>query len=103
MDQFLTWAGLTTQAAVTGLVLVIIQFIKVPLGKWLGIPTRLIVYIISAAIMAATLIFTGAFSWSALGLVLLNAVFVALGAMGTYEAAFAAKQEDGTPPDAPAT
>ena len=88
MEQF-TWGLLATMAGATTATTLIVQFLKLPFDKVWKIPTRIVVYVIAAAIMSAVMIATSVpFSFGNVGLTLLNAFVVALAAMGTYEVTF---------------
>ncbi len=84
-----TWEALGSVAGATAATLVIVQYLKVPLDKWMHIPTRLLVFIIALLILGGARGFTAGISPSDIPLMLLNAVVVALAAMGTYEISFA--------------
>jgi len=92
----MTWEELATQAGATALVLLIVQFVKAPLDRIWKIPTRVLAYILAVLIMMTSAIFTGSFSISTFALIALNAVVVACGAMGAYEATFAKPDESGS-------
>jgi len=88
-QNMISWEGLATMGGAIAATLFIVQFLKVPLGKVFKIPTRVLVYIIAAALMIAANIITGkAKSAPDIFLVLLNAIPVALSAMGAYELTF---------------
>lgn len=88
MEQF-TWELLATMAGATAATTLIVQFLKLPFDKVWKIPTRIVVYVIAAIIMFAVLIATAVpFSFNNVALTLINAVVVALAAMGTYEVTF---------------
>jgi len=87
--NYLTWEFLGTMYGATAAVLLIIQFIKAPLDKLWKIPTRYVVYVISLLILLSVeYVLTGTLTFDRTGLILLNAVVVAMAAMGTYEATF---------------
>lgn len=83
------WGQLATIAGATLATLLIVQLLKLPLDKVWKIPTRIVVYVISLIIMIAATYFTGGLSWEKAGLSAVNAVIVALAAMGSYELTFA--------------
>lgn len=87
-DPF-TWEQLATIAGATLATLLIVQLLKLPLDKVWKIPTRIVVYVIALAIMTVATHFTAGLTWSNFGLGALNAVIVALAAMGGYEITFA--------------
>lgn len=83
-----SWEQLATIAGAALATLLIVQLLKLPLDKVWKIPTRIIVYVISLVIMVLATHFTSGLTWSNLGLSALNAVIVALSAMGGYEMTF---------------
>jgi len=83
-----TWAYLATIAGATAAVLLIVQFLKVPLDRVWKIPTRLFVYIVALVIMSVATAFTSGLDVNAFLLCLLNAFIVALAAYGSYEVSF---------------
>jgi len=97
MELEYTWQILGTTAGATAAVLMIVQFVKAPLNKVWRIPTRLLVYILSALITTGARIFgVGAITWDEVLLLLVNAFVVAMAAMGSYEVTFAKLEH---PPD----
>ena len=86
-DPF-TWEQLVTIAGATLATLLIVQLLKLPLDKVWKIPTRIIVYVIALIIMLVATYFTTGLTWSSAGLTAVNAVIVALAAMGSYELTF---------------
>lgn len=86
-DPF-TWAQLATVAGATAAVLLIVQLLKLPLDKVWKIPTRAVVYVISLVILLLATIFTEGITLQTGLLTALNAVIVALAAMGAYEMTF---------------
>ena len=95
MDStYYSWQTLGTTAGATAAVLLIVQYIKAPLDKVWKVPTRLIVFIISALIVVGAQAFgAGAISLADIPLLAVNAFVVAMAAMGSYEVTFA-KMED---------
>jgi peptidoglycan/LPS O-acetylase OafA/YrhL len=84
-----TWEHLATIAGATMATLLIVQLLKLPLDKVWKIPTRIIAYVIALVIMIVATAFTVGLTWSNAGLAAINAVIVALAAMGAYEMTFA--------------
>lgn len=82
------WAQLGTVAGATAATLLIVQFIKLPLGKLWKIPTRAIVYAIALLIMIGARAFTEGLVLADIPLLIINAFVVALAAMGSYELTF---------------
>lgn len=83
-ESFFTWADLVTYGGATMAVLVITQFTK-ELPGIVKIHTRLLAYIISAVILILGTIFSEApITASSILLCLINAVVVALAAIGGY-------------------
>lgn len=87
VDPF-SWAQLATVAGATTATLLIVQLLKLPLDKVWHIPTRLVAYVIALIIMLLATAFTNGLTWSDVGLTAVNAVIVALAAMGAYELTF---------------
>ena len=84
-----SWEQLATIAGATLATLLIVQLLKLPLDKVWKIPTRIIAYVIALIIMIVATHFTIGLTWSNAGLAAINAVIVALAAMGGYEITFA--------------
>lgn len=87
VDPF-TWEQLATIAGATLATLLIVQLLKLPIDKVWKIPTRIIAYFIALIVMIAATYFTQGLTWSNVGLAIMNAVIVALSAMGAYELTF---------------
>ena len=88
VDPF-SWEQLATIAGATVATLLIVQLLKLPLDTVWKIPTRIVAYFIALIVMLAATYFTQGLTWSNAGLAALNAVIVALAAMGSYELTFA--------------
>lgn len=83
MEMF-TWEYLASAAGATAAVTIITQFIKsLPFVQ--NLPTQLVSYVVSLAVMFAASFFTGALTGSTAALIPLNAVVVMLAANGTYD------------------
>jgi hypothetical protein len=89
MSEYLTWEFLGTFAGVVAVVVLIVQFLKLPLDKVWKIPTRYIVYVIAAGILFAVQAVTSVLAPGDIIITLLNAVVVTMAAMGTYDVTFA--------------
>lgn len=87
-DPF-TWEQLATIAGATLATLLVVQLLKLPLDKVWKIPTRIVVYVIALAIMFLATHFTAGITGQNAALAAINAVIVALAAMGSYELTFA--------------
>jgi len=99
MELQYTWQILGTTAGATAAVLLIVQFVKAPLDKVWKIPTRLLVYILSALIVTGARFFgVGEVSWDTVLLLAVNAFVVAMAAMGSYEVTFAKLEQAETKP-----
>ena len=93
MEMEYTWASLCTAAGCTAAVLLIPQYIKGFLPKWL--PTRLAVWVMAFMLLCGAYVFgEGGMLWSDLPLVLVNSCAVALAAMGAYETALAKENDE---------
>lgn len=86
-DPF-TWAQLATVAGATAAVLLIVQLLKLPLDRVWKLPTRIVVYLISLIILLLATAFTEGLTLQTAILTAVNAVIVALAAMGSYEVTF---------------
>jgi uncharacterized membrane protein AbrB (regulator of aidB expression) len=80
-----SWEYLATIAGATLVTMLIVQLLKLPLGKVWKIPTRLIVYLIALIISLLATHFTVGLTWENGILTAVNAVIIALAAMGGYE------------------
>lgn len=83
-----TWEYLATIAGATVLTVLIVQLLKLPLDKIGHIPTRIIVYMIALIIGLLSTLFTTGLTLPNALLSAVNAVIVALAAMGGYELTF---------------
>ena len=83
-----SWEQLATIAGAALATMLIVQLLKLPLDKVWKIPTRIIVFLIAAAVMLLATYFTQGLTWNTALLTLLNAVIAALTAMGGYELTF---------------
>jgi membrane associated rhomboid family serine protease len=87
-EDLLSWADLGALGVAAGLTVYIVQLLKLPLDKVFGhVPTRIVVYFISLAILIAAQIFVpgmGGLTWETGILCAFNGVLVALAAMSTY-------------------
>ena len=100
MDAY-TWGTLGTIAGATAATLLIVQYLKAPLDRWLKIPTRLLVYIIALLILLGAQTALGPVTWIAVPLIALNAFVVAFAAVGAYETSFGAPAKDDKPAKPP--
>ena len=87
-DPF-SWEQLATIAGATLATLLVVQLLKLPIDKVWKIPTRIVAYVIALVIMILATHFTIGLTWSNAILAAVNAVIVALAAMGAYEVTFA--------------
>jgi len=83
-----SWAQLATITGATAAVLLIVQFIKLPIDKVYHIPTRVVVYVIALLVMTGAQAFTVGFRMADFPLIVINAFVVGLAAMGAYEQTF---------------
>lgn len=93
IDTAYDWEQLATVAGATAATLLIVQFIKLPIGKVWRIPTRAIVYVIALLIMIGARAFTAGLAVEDVPLLAINAFVVALAAMGSYELTFGKGQD----------
>ena len=84
-----SWEQLATIAGATLATLLVVQLLKLPIDKVWKIPTRIIAYLIALVIMILATYFTTGLTWNNAILAAVNAVIVALAAMGSYEITFA--------------
>lgn len=87
-DPF-SWEQLATIAGATLATLLVVQLLKLPIDKIWKIPTRIVAYVIALIVMLLATHFTVGITWSNGILAAVNAVIVALAAMGSYEITFA--------------
>ena len=90
-----TWTYLATIAGATVATVLIVQLLKLPMDKVWKIPTRIIVFLIAAIVLLLATYFTQGLTWENALLTVLNAVIVALAAMGAYELSFAKLEHKG--------
>ena len=83
----LSWDYLATIAGATLATMLIVQLLKLPLDRIWKIPTRIVVYVIALAISLLATLFTAGLTIQSGLLTAVNAVIVALAAMGGYEVA----------------
>ena len=86
--QPVTWAQLATIGGAAMATMLIVQLLKLPLDKVWKIPTRIIVFVISFIVLILATYFTQGLDWNTALLTVINAVIVALTAMGGYELTF---------------
>jgi cell division protein FtsW (lipid II flippase) len=87
-DPF-SWEYLATITGATMGTLMIVQLLKLPLDRVWKIPTRILVYVIALILLLLATGFTMGLDWNTGLLTAINAVIVALAAMGAYEVTFA--------------
>lgn len=83
-----SWEQLATIAGATMATVLIVQLLKLPLDKVWKIPTRIVVYFIALVILLLATQFTAGLNVQNGILTAVNAVIVALAAMGAYEVTF---------------
>lgn len=83
-----TWEYLATIAGATVATLLIVQLLKLPLDKVWKISTRIWAYVIALIILLLATQFTVGLTLNNALLTAINAVIVALAAMGAYEITF---------------
>lgn len=89
-DAFFDWSYLATYSGAVAATVFIVQFLKLPIDKLGHVPTRVLVYVVSLAVLLLAQLFTeNAFTPEVIALAVLNAVIVAFAAMGVYERAIA--------------
>lgn len=94
-ESFFTWADLATYAGATVAVLIIVQFTK-ELPGIVKIPTRVWAYILSVVVLVAATVFTvDKITPSVILLCLINAVIVAMAAVGSYHTVADIKEKTG--------
>lgn len=86
-DTFFDWGYLATYSGAVAAVVFIVQFLKLPIDRIGHVPTRVLVYFVSLAVLLLAHLFTApkAFNVEVVALAALNAVIVAFAAMGIYE------------------
>lgn len=85
MELEYTWSALGTGAGCSAAVLLITQYLKDYLPKWL--PTRLVVLALSFVLLLGAWLCGDARAWSDVPLIAVNSFTVALTSMGAYETA----------------
>jgi hypothetical protein len=112
MDKFFTWEYLGSLAGAVAVVLLIIQFTKVPIdrvilrifGQSFRLPTRLLVFLLALVILITAAYFLGTLTMETAVISIFNAVLVAWTAMGAYETTFSKiekKSSTSVPEDKP--
>ena len=91
--QPVTWEQLATIGGAALATMLIVQLLKLPLDKVWKIPTRIIVFVIAFVVLILATYFTQGLSWNTALLTIINAVIVALTAMGGYELTFRKLEE----------
>ena len=86
--QPVTWEQLATIGGAALATMLIVQLLKLPMDKVWKIPTRIIVFVIAFVVLILATYFTQGLEWSTALLTIINAVIVALTAMGGYELTF---------------
>ena len=90
VNAFFDWSYLATYSGAVAAVVFIVQFLKLPIDRIGHVPTRVLVYVVSQAVLLLAQLFTAqAFTPEVVALAALNAVIVAFAAMGVYERAIA--------------
>lgn len=90
-----TWEYLATIAGATLATILIVQLLKLPLDRVWKIPTRIIVFLIAVIVLLLATHFTVGLTAQNALLTIINAVIVALAAMGGYELSFAKIEKKG--------
>ena len=93
-----SWEYLATIAGATLATMLIVQLLKLPLDKVWKIPTRIIVYLIALIISLLATHFTVGLTLQNGLLTAVNAVIVALAAMGGYELTIAKLEKKNAKP-----
>ena len=83
-----SWEQLATIGGAAMATMLIVQLLKLPLDKVWKIPTRIIVFVIAFVVLILATYFTQGLTWNTALLTMINAVIVALTAMGGYELTF---------------
>ena len=83
-----SWEQLATISGAAMATMLIVQLLKLPLDKVWKIPTRIIVFLIAFIVLGLATYFTTGLTWNTALLTAINAVIVALTAMGGYELTF---------------
>lgn len=91
--QPVSWEQLATIGGAAMATMLIVQLLKLPLDKVWKIPTRIIVFVISFIVLGLATYFTQGLTWNTALLTVINAVIVALTAMGGYELTFKKLEE----------
>ena len=86
--QPVSWAQLATIGGAAMATMLIVQLLKLPIDKVWKIPTRIIVFVIAFIVLGLATYFTQGLDANVALLTVINAVIVALTAMGGYELTF---------------
>ena len=86
--QPVSWAQLATIGGAAMATMLIVQLLKLPIDKVWKIPTRIIVFVIAFIVLGLATYFTQGLDANVALLAVINAVIVALTAMGGYELTF---------------
>jgi len=90
-----SWEAVGTVGGCMAVTLLIVQLVKAPVERFLKIPTRVFVYLVSLVLMVCANIFTGRITGMGdVALIACNAIPVALSAMGAYELTFAKRDQE---------
>ena len=93
-ESFFTWADLASYAGATVAVLIIVQFTK-DLPGIVKIPTRVWAYLLSLVLLVLATVFTSdKITASDIGLCIVNAVIVAMAAVGSYHTVADIREKD---------
>lgn len=83
-----TWEEIATVPGAIAATLLIVQYLKLPLDRVWKIPTRWLVLVIALGLMVLARGMTQGLKWIDMPLLIVNALVVALAAMGAYEISF---------------
>lgn len=98
MNEFITLKFLGTFAGVVAVVLLIVQFLKLPLDKVWKIPTRMIVWLISLIVLFSLGLIQDTITPETAFLTVLNSIVVTVSALGSYEITIKKLEQKKSPP-----
>lgn len=98
MNEFITWEYLGTFAGIVAVVLLIVQWLKVPADRVWKIPTRFIVFFITLVLMFAMAFFQGDITSEIAFMTVLNSIVVTMAVLGTYDVTVKKLEQRKAPP-----
>jgi hypothetical protein len=98
VDKFITWEFIGTFAGAVAVVVLIVQWLKLPIDRIWKIPTRIVVWIISMIVLFAYTFFKGTLTPDSSFLIMLNSILITMTALGTYDVTVKKLEQKKAPP-----